>query len=96
MALLIAYFKQPFINLSPPGQNGRHFENNIFKYIFTSEISSIMIRISLKFFYGQIVYKSNIASADGLAPNRRRAIIWTNADPVHWRIYAALGVGGVI
>ena len=25
-----------------------------------------------------------------LAPNRRQAIIWTNADPVHWRIYAAL------
>ena len=24
-------------------------------------------------------------------PNRRQAIIWTNADPIHWRIYAALG-----
>ena len=21
----------------------------------------------------------------------RQAIIWTNADPIHWRIYAALG-----
>ena len=30
--------------------------------------------------------------ANGLAPNRRQAIIWTNADPIHWRIYAALGV----
>ena len=28
---------------------------------------------------------------DGLAPNRRQAIIWTNADPIHWIIYAALG-----
>ena len=28
---------------------------------------------------------------DGLAPNRRQTIIWTNADPVHWHIYAALG-----
>ena len=28
---------------------------------------------------------------NGLAPNRRRAIIWTNADPIHWRIYATLG-----
>ena len=27
----------------------------------------------------------------GLASNRRHAIIWTNADPIHWRIYAALG-----
>ena len=26
-----------------------------------------------------------------LVPNRRQAIIWTNADPIHWRIYAALG-----
>ena len=25
-------------------------------------------------------------------PNRRQAIIWTNADPIHWRIYAALGI----
>ena len=24
--------------------------------------------------------------------NRRQAIIWTNADPVHWRIYTALEV----
>ena len=24
-------------------------------------------------------------------PNRRQAIIWTNAGPIHWRIYAALG-----
>ena len=24
-------------------------------------------------------------------PNRKQAIIWNNADPVHWRIYAALG-----
>ena len=26
-----------------------------------------------------------------LVPNRRQAIIWTNADPIHLRIYAALG-----
>ena len=23
-------------------------------------------------------------------PNRWQAIIWTNADPIHWRIYVAL------
>ena len=28
---------------------------------------------------------------NGLAPNRRQAIIWTDADPIHWRIYTALG-----
>ena len=26
-----------------------------------------------------------------MAPNRRQAIIWSNADPIHWCIYAALG-----
>ena len=25
-----------------------------------------------------------------LTPNRRQAIILTSADPIHWRIYAAL------
>ena len=25
------------------------------------------------------------------APNKRQAIIWPDADPIHWRIYAALG-----
>ena len=32
-----------------------------------------------------------------LVPNRHirhRAIIWTNADPIHWGIYAALVGGG--
>ena len=34
---------------------------------------------------------SSIGSDNGLVPNRRQANIWTNADPIHWRIYAALG-----
>ena len=34
--------------------------------------------------------EASIGLDNGLAPNRRRAIIWTNADPIHWRIYAAL------
>ena len=29
-------------------------------------------------------------------PIRRQAIIWTNADPIRWRIYATLGGGGMI
>ena len=28
---------------------------------------------------------------NGLVLNRRQAIIWTNADPVHGHMYAALG-----
>ena len=33
----------------------------------------------------------SIGSDNGLIPSRRQAIIWTNADPVQCRIYAALG-----
>ena len=37
---------------------------------------------------------SSIGLDNGLAPNRRQAIIRTNADPIHWRIYVALGGRG--
>ena len=37
---------------------------------------------------------TSICLGNGLSPNRRQAITWTSADPVHWRIYAALGGGG--
>ena len=33
----------------------------------------------------------SIGSGNGLALNRQQAITWTNANPVHRRIYAALG-----
>ena len=32
-----------------------------------------------------------IGSENGVAPSRRQVIIWTNVDPVHQRISAALG-----
>ena len=35
--------------------------------------------------------KASIGSGNGLMPNRRQAITWNNADPVHWHIYVALG-----
>ena len=50
-------------------------------------------------FWTKFVPKSSIDNNpafdldNGLAPNRRQAIIWTNTDPIHWRIYVAL-VGG--
>ena len=34
--------------------------------------------------------KTNIGLDNDLAPNRWQAIIWTNTDPIHWRIDAAL------
>ena len=42
----------------------------------------ILIQISLKFFpKGPIANKSAFGIDNGLPPNRRQVIIWTNADP---------------
>ena len=54
-----------------------------------NEKNCIVIKISLKF-----VPKCPIDSIgldNGLAPNKQQVMIWTNADPIHWCIYAALG-----
>ena len=37
----------PFINSSPPGQNGRPFADDVFNYIFVTEKFCISIQISL-------------------------------------------------
>ena len=43
------------LNTLRPGQDGRHFANDIFKWIFWNENTWILIKISLKFVYkGQI------------------------------------------
>ena len=39
-----------------------------------------------------LLHDSSIGSDNGLAPNRRQAIIWTNGDLDYWRIYASLGL----
>ena len=50
-----------YLNSSPPGQNGRHFTDDVFKYIFMNKKSCIFIRISLKF-----VPKGPIANTSAL------------------------------
>ena len=73
----------------PPGQKVRYFEDEIFRCIFINEKFCISTKIPLKFVpRGPI---DNIGFDNGLAPNRRQAINWTNTNPIHWRIYAALG-----
>ena len=37
------------VNSSPPGQNGRHFADDVFGCIFVNEEFCILIKISLKF-----------------------------------------------
>ena len=51
-----------------------------------------LIKISLKcVLKGSIENNPAFGLDNGLVPNRRQAIIWSNADPIHWGIYAALG-----
>ena len=83
------FVKNSALKLSPHGQNGRHFADDIFRRIFVNDKFSILIKISLKFVPKCWQYTS-IGLDNGLAPNRRQATIQTNAVLIHWRIYAAL------
>ena len=48
---LISLFKTPVSNLSPPGQNGCHSTDDIFRCIFMNENFCILIKISLNFVF---------------------------------------------
>ena len=66
--------------------------NDNFKCIFFNENDRIPIRISLKLVHRSVVNQHRFrTSGNGMVPNRWEAITWTNADPFHWHIYAALG-----
>ena len=66
------------INTLRPRQSGRHFPDDIFKYIFLNENVWISIKISLNVCsQGSNQQYSSIGSDNGLAPSRRQAIIWT-------------------
>ena len=62
---------------------------------FSNAFSSIkMIKLQLQFHWNlfptvQLTINQH-CSVEGLVLNRRQAITWTNGDPVHWCIYAAL------
>ena len=78
-------------NMLRPRQNGCHSPDDILKWMFLNENVQILIEISLKFVpRGQYQQYSSIGSDNGLAPTRQQAIIWTNADRVHWHVYASL------
>ena len=75
-----------FINTFRPRQDGRHFPDDIFNYIFLNENAWISIKISLKFVPKGPV--NNIpSSVQIMAPIKRQAIIWTNDGLVYWHIY---------
>ena len=54
-----------------------------------SSMKSFVFRFKIQgslFLWVQIIYAS-IGLDNGLAPNRRLAIFWTNVDPIHWHIH---------
>ena len=63
------------INSSPPGQNGYHFTDNLFKLIFVNENVRISIWISLKF-----VPKGPIDNKSALV--KVMAWCWTGGEPL--------------
>ena len=82
----------PSGNSSPSGQNGHHFADDMFKRIFSE-----WKELNFKYNFTEICSLGpnwqyvSIGSDNGLAPKRRQAIVWTNADPIHCRIYALRG-----
>ena len=107
--VLLFRWRQPRDITLRPEQNGCHFAvlpcwgrhkvAAIFRTTFSNAFSWIKmyefrVRIHLSLFLSvQLTTRQHWFSGNGLAPNRRQAISWTNANPVHWRIYAALGRG---
>ena len=80
------------INSVLPAQNGRHSTDEIFRCILVNDNFFVLIKISLKFVMkGPIDNDPLLVWDNGLATNRRHAIIWNIAGPNHWRIYAAPG-----
>ena len=69
--------------------------DDIFKLIFLIEKLRILLKFHWSFFLSvQFLIDNNPALHgldNGLVSNRRQAIIWTRADQIDWRIYAALG-----
>ena len=79
------------VNSSPPGHNGRHFADDVLKRIFFNENCCILIQISLKCVC-RVPINNNLALVQIMAWRQQATSHnLTNADPVHWRIYAALG-----
>ena len=80
-----------YVNPSPPGQNGRLFADDIFGRIHVNEKFCILIKkITEVCSYGSNWQQPSVGLDNGLAPNRRQAIIRTNADPTNWRLHAVL------
>ena len=84
------------INTLRPTQNGCHYADDTFKCIFLNENFKFKWNfINICSLWSNWQYGS-IGSDNGLAPNRRQAIIWTNVGMFYWRINASLGLKGLM
>ena len=73
-------------------QNGRHFADDSLRWIFVNERFYVSVKIPLKCASRDPI---NNSPALVLVMAWGQAIIWTNAVPIPWRIYAALGRDGL-
>ena len=77
-------------------ENSHLFADDVFICIILNENSWISNNISLKYVPYGLIDNVIIGSDNGLASNRRQAIIWTNNGLVYWRIYASLGLNELV
>ena len=88
----VKWISDAFVNSSPPKKICPPFWqttiSNSFLCMKTMESGSNLAEICS---HDSNWLKASICSGNGLASNRRQAITLTNADQVHWRIYAAQG-----
>ena len=79
------------LNSYPIGQNDSNFAYEIFRCISAKKTFCVLIKIVTGFCsLGCNWQCPSIGLDNDLTPYRRQAIIWLNADPIHWRIYAEL------
>ena len=76
-------------------QNGHHFPDDIFKWIFLNENTWISIKIEVCS-QGSNQQYSSIGSDYGLALVRWQTIIWTNEGLVYWCKYVSLCLNELI
>ena len=74
-----------YLNILTPRQNGRHFPDDVLKWIFLNENVSILLKISLKFV--PKVRINNIPALDQ-ATSHYLNHWWL----VYWRIFTSLGL----
>ena len=84
-ALISVHFQNKTFNSSHPGQNDRHFADDIIDAF--SWMKSFVFWLKFHWSLFQLKYPS-VGLDNGLASNRLQAIIWTSANPIHWRLYA--------